>query len=75
MEPPSLGAVSESLDYLEDLVGRRRREPDPGLLGGLVAEHGSSSRNRELRRGRRTSTGGIETTASMLTLGTLAAPG
>ena len=72
----SLGAVSESLDYLEDLVARRRREPDPGLLGGLVAEHGSEFTDRELAGvADGLLTGGIETTASMLALGTLAAPG
>ena len=68
----SLGAVSESLDYLEDLVARRRREPDPGLLGGLVAEHGSEFTDRELAGvADGLLTGGIETTASMLALGTL----
>ena len=68
----SLGAVSESLDYLEDLVARRRREPDPGLLGGMVAEHGSEFTDRELAGvADGLLTGGIETTASMLALGTL----
>ena len=37
----SLDAVAESLAYLEDLVRRRRREPGPGLVSGLVADHGS----------------------------------
>ncbi len=68
----SLGAVAESLDYLEELVARFRREPGPGLLGGMVAEHGSDLTNRELAGvADGVLTGGLETTASMLGLGTL----
>jgi cytochrome P450 len=69
---PSLDAVSESLAYLEELVARRRREPDPGLIGGLVADHGSEFTDRELAGvADGLLTGGIETTASTLALGTL----
>jgi cytochrome P450 len=68
----SLGAVNESLAYLEDLVARRRREPDQGLIGGLVADHGAELTDRELAGvADGLLTGGIETTASMLALGTL----
>jgi cytochrome P450 len=68
----SLGAVAESLAYLEDLVARRRREPGPGLLGGLVTDHGSDLGDRELAGlADGLLTGGLETTASMLGLGTL----
>ena len=68
----SLGAVAESLDYLEDLVARRRRQPGPGLLAGMVADHGSELSDRELAGvADGLLTGGLETTASMLGLGTL----
>jgi cytochrome P450 len=68
----SLDAVSDSLAYLEELVARRRREPDPGLIGGLVADHGSELSDRELAGvADGLLTGGTETTASMLALGTL----
>lgn len=67
---PSLNTVNESLAHLEDLVARRRREPDHGLLGGLVADHGSDLSDRELAGvADGLLTGGIETTASMLGLG------
>ena len=68
----SLDVVAESLAYLEDLVRRRRREPGPGLLGDLVADHGSEFDDHELAGlADGLLTGGLETTASMLGLGTL----
>ncbi|HEY7044595.1 MAG TPA: cytochrome P450 [Nocardioidaceae bacterium] len=68
----SLDAVNESLTYLEDLVARRRREPDDGLLAGLVADHGSQFSDRELAGvADGLLTGGIETTVSTLGLGSL----
>lgn len=68
----SLDAVAESLAYLEDLVRRRRREPGPGLVSGLVADHGSELTDRQLAGvADGLLTGGLETTASMLGLGTL----
>ena len=66
----SLAVIAESLDYLEDLVARRRREPATGLIGSLVAEHGSELRDRELAGvADGLLTGGLETTASSLALG------
>jgi cytochrome P450 len=68
----ALEAVNESLAYLEDLVRRRRRKPADGLLGALVADHGADLTDRELAGvADGLLTGGIETTASTLALGTL----
>ena len=66
----SLSVIGESLDYFEDLVARMRREPGPGLLGGLVADHGDDISDRELAGvADGLLTGGLETTASTLGLG------
>ena len=47
-----------------------RREPGPGLLGGLVADHGDDISDRELAGvADGLLTGGLETTASTLGLG------
>jgi cytochrome P450 len=68
----ALDAVNESLAYLEDLVRRRRHEPGQGLISALVADHGSELNDRELAGvADGLLTGGIETTASTLALGTL----
>lgn len=68
----SLGQVSESLDYLEDLVRRRRRDPGDGLLGELVSGPGADLSDRELAGvADGVLTGGLETTASMLALGAM----
>ncbi len=68
----SLDAVAESLAYLEDLVRLRRRQPGPGLIGGLVADHGSELTDRQLAGvADGLLTGGLETTASLLGLSTL----
>ena len=68
----SLGAVAESLAYLEALVARRRVEPGPGLLSELVADHGSELTDRELAGvADGLLTGGLESTASMLGLASL----
>ena len=66
----SLSVIAESLDYLEDLVARRRREPAAGLIGGLLAEHGAELTDRELAGvADGLLTGGLETTESSLALG------
>ncbi len=68
----SLGAISESLTYLLQVVRRQREAPGDGLLGMLVKEHGDSIDDRELAGlADGLLTGGLETTASMLTLGAL----
>ncbi|GLY40305.1 cytochrome P450 [Amycolatopsis sp. NBRC 101858] len=68
----SLGAMSESLTYLLDIVKKQREEPGDGLLGMLIKEHGDEISDRELAGlADGVLTGGLETTASMLALGAL----
>ncbi|OON82877.1 cytochrome P450 [Streptomyces tsukubensis] len=68
----SFGAISQSLDYLRGVVEKQRRDPGDGLLGMLVREHGDSVTDEELTGlADGVLTGGLETTASMLALGTL----
>jgi len=68
----SLGAISESLIYVLEVVKRQRVEPGQGLLGMLVTEYGDDITDLELA-GLTDGllTGGLETTASMLALGAL----
>ncbi|HEY2700355.1 MAG TPA: cytochrome P450 [Pseudonocardiaceae bacterium] len=68
----SLGAISESLTYLLDVVKKQRENPGDGLLGQLIKEHGDEIDDMELAGlADGLLTGGLETTASMLTLGAL----
>jgi cytochrome P450 len=68
----SLGAMSESLEYLLEVVRKQRKEPGDGLLGMLIKEHGDEISDQELAGlADGVLTGGLETTASMLALGAL----
>lgn len=68
----SLGAISESMSYLGELVKRERAEPGDGLLGMIVKDHGDDVTDRELTGlADGLLTGGLETTASMLALGAI----
>jgi cytochrome P450 len=68
----SLGAISESMEYLLRIVEKQRVEPGDGLLGMLVREHGDDISDHELAGlADGLLTGGLETTASMLALGTI----
>lgn len=68
----SLGAITESLSYLRDVVRKQREQPGDGLLGMLVKEHGDNIDDDELAGlADGLLTGGLETTASMLALGAL----
>jgi cytochrome P450 len=68
----SLGAISESLSYLRDVVKRQRESPGDGLLGMLIKEHGHEIDDTELAGlADGLLTGGLETTASMLALGAI----
>jgi cytochrome P450 len=68
----SLGAISESMEYLLKIVQRQREEPGDGLLGRLVREHGDDLSDHELAGlADGLLTGGLETTTSMLALGTI----
>ncbi|MEV0646987.1 cytochrome P450 [Phytomonospora sp. NPDC050363] len=67
----SIGAIGQSLDYLEDLVARERRDPGDGLLGALLREHPEID-DRELAGiADGVLTGGHDTSTSMLALGSL----
>lgn len=68
----SLAAISDSLAYLGEVVRRERLSPGDGLLGMIIKEHGDNIDDRELAGlADGVLTGGFETTASMLALGTL----
>jgi cytochrome P450 len=68
----SLGAISESLAYLLEVVRKQRESPGDGLLGMLIKEHGDQIDDRELAGlADGVLTGGFETTASMLALGAI----
>jgi cytochrome P450 len=68
----SLGAISESLEYLRHVVKQQRESPSDGLLGMLIKEHGDQVDDNELAGlADGVLTGGFETTASMLALGAL----
>lgn len=71
LEDPT-GAMSESLRYLTGLVERERRDPGDALLGQLIRDHGDDLTDTEIAGlADGLLTGGHETTASMLALGTL----
>ncbi|MFF9349399.1 cytochrome P450 [Streptomyces sp. NPDC014734] len=66
------GAMSESLEYFRDVVRAQRRTPGDGLLGMIVKEHGDSIDDEELAGlADGVLTGGFETTASTIALGSL----
>ncbi|WP_329456687.1 cytochrome P450 [Streptomyces sp. NBC_01497] len=68
----SFGAITESRNYLRGVIEQQRRDPGDGLLGMLVREHGDKVTDEELTGlADGVLTGGLETTASMLGLGTL----
>nr|WP_322098065.1 cytochrome P450 [Nakamurella alba] len=67
-----LDAISDSLEYMGELVAQQRADPGEGLLGMLIREHGDDLTDRELAGlADGLLVGGHETTASMLALGTL----
>jgi cytochrome P450 len=69
----SLGAISDSLVYLREQVKKQRDDPTDGLLGMIIREHRDQIDDEELAGlADGVLTGGFETTASMLALGTLA---
>lgn len=66
------GAMSASLDYFREVVKAQRRNPGDGLLGMIVREHGDSVDDEELAGlADGVLTGGFETTASTIALGSL----
>jgi cytochrome P450 len=68
----SLGAVSESRQFLLDAVKRQRDNPGEGLIGKLIQEHGDEIDDIDLGGlADGVFTGGFETSASMLALGAM----
>ncbi|WP_336031967.1 cytochrome P450 [Geodermatophilus sp. FMUSA9-8] len=67
----SLGAVSEQKTMLLDVVARQRRDPGPGLIGRILQAEGETISDNDLAGlvdG--IVTGGYETTASTISMGT-----
>ncbi len=67
----TVGAIGGSREFLLAEASRQRREPGPGLIGQLIGEHGTEISDFELGGlADGVFTGGLETSASMLALGT-----
>lgn len=68
----SLGAVSESREFLLAAVRRQRERPGDGLIGRIIQDHGDTIDDVALGGlADGVFTGGFETSASMLALGSL----
>jgi cytochrome P450 len=68
----SLDVIGEAVEYLRRIVAEQRRDPGEGLIGQILRDHGDRIDDVELAGlvdG--VLTGGLETTVSMLSLGTL----
>jgi cytochrome P450 len=68
----AFGAVSEQREFLFDAVARQRLAPGPGLLGQIIREQGDTISDFDLAGlADGIFTGGYETTAGMIALGTI----
>ncbi len=67
----ALGAISGSREYLMDFTRRQRLDPGDGLVGQIIREQGDTINDFDLAGlADGAFTGGLETSASMLALGT-----
>jgi cytochrome P450 len=67
----TVGAVAGSREYLFEETARQRKNPGPGLIGQIIREHGDEITDFDLAGlADGAFTGGLETSASMLALGT-----
>jgi cytochrome P450 len=67
-----MGAVGASRDFLFAECERQRTDPGPGLIGQIIREHGDEIGDFDLGGlADGAFTGGLETSASMLALGTI----
>jgi cytochrome P450 len=67
----AFGAISGSREYLKDFTRRQRLDPGDGLVGQIIREHGDEINDFDLAGlADGAFTGGLETSASMLALGT-----
>ena len=65
------GAVSDSRRFLMEATAKQRRAPGEGLIGQIIREHGDEINDFDLGGlADGVFTGGLETSASMLALGT-----
>lgn len=68
----AFGAVSAQREFLFDAVARQRREPGPGLIGQIIRTEGDAISDVDLAGlADGVFTGGFETTAGMIALGTI----
>ena len=68
----AFGAVSAQREFLFEAVERQRKDPGPGLLGQIIRNEGDSINDVDLAGlADGIFTGGFETTAGMIALGTL----
>jgi cytochrome P450 len=67
----SIGAIGGSREFLLAETARQRANPGPGLIGQIIGEHGDEINDFDLGGlADGVFTGGLETSASMLALGT-----
>ena len=67
----TVGAIGGSREFLLAEAARQRTDPGPGLIGQIIREHGDEITDFELGGlADGVFTGGLETSASMLALGT-----
>ncbi|MBO9523650.1 MAG: cytochrome P450 [Nocardioidaceae bacterium] len=68
----SIGAIGGSREFLLAETARQRHDPGPGLIGQIIREHGDEINDFDLGGlADGAFTGGLETSASMLALGTV----
>ncbi len=69
--PGTVGAIGGSREFLLAEAARQRHAPGPGLIGQIIRDHGDDITDFELGGlADGVFTGGLETSASMLALGT-----
>lgn len=68
----AFGAVSEQREFLFAAVAKQRKEPGPGLIGQIIRDEGDTISDFDLAGlADGVFTGGYETTAGMIALGTI----
>ena len=68
----AFGAVSEQREFLFEAVAKQRKEPGPGLIGQILRDEGDLISDIDLAGlADGVFTGGFETTAGMIALGTI----
>lgn len=68
----AFGAVSEQREFLFAAVAKQRKEPGPGLIGQIIRDEGDAISDVDLAGlADGVFTGGYETTAGMIALGTI----